>query len=542
MVPSHRASFRRSSQGFLLRRLVLLLPIALIGAGFLACPAGAQPGAQSEHAGVAAGTPAAAAALDSTSPPAGRPAPFFRLPQIATPSHVASDTLFDVYPITVLAFWTTHCAECVRRLEACQDLYDWGMDEGLNVVGINFDDTPSTKIELLAQSATPRVPQLYDAGGNVAAAFGAGAHSFSVYLVDDAGIIRAAGYELSPDSLVGMKPRLSRMLNAAEEEASGTSIERALASVGPTLAGVIERLGIGREERLRVEGVGRVRWMNIDTTGVGATGPNGEAIEPGSTLRHRLELQLLYAISEKLTAGGLLWLSNEGEAVLHSGPDYLSNAWGSAFVRLDTPYDARRVLPGFAGRLSLRAGYYDAYFTPLVLMRYDKDDSPISGGQKLQGCGVCGGEAGVAGFIRSESLEKLAPEYLFEGARLDLSFAGRMDLTALYARPQDHWPKDGLDCMAFSSSPANQGRMRYREHVYAGRLTGNVQVPWTPDVLRLSTTGMLVQDEIDGWPCGLVRTWPFHCPIGRSCRRSTCRAAGRRRRSAAMSPRIQIHP
>jgi peroxiredoxin len=462
--------------------VVCIVPIAI--------PAQA---AMTANTGAAAG---AAAGIDFTSPPVGRPAPPFLLSTVAGGSPVASDTLFDVSAVTLLAFWTTHCSECIHRLEACQTLYDWGAGDGLNVIGVNFDEQPSSKIQVLSRNATPRLLQLYDAGGRIAAEYGAGAHSFSVYLIDETGTIRATGYELSPDSLTALKPRLARLL----------AIPSPVVPERPRETGLLEEFGLIKQQRFSVAGVGRVRWMNIDTTGVGATGGNGEAIAPGTDFHHRLELQFLYQVTPKLTAGGLLWLSNEGEAVLRSGPDYLSSPWGSAFVRYDTRVNGNALIPGLGPiETSLRAGYYDAFFTPLTLMRWDKDDSPISGGQKLQGCGVCGGEAGMAGFMRSESLEKLAPQYMFEGARWDASLAGWIDLTALYARPQEHWPQDVGEC---ALTPAKL--MRYRQNLYAGRVTGLVTLPWAPDLLRIAATGVLVEEETDGWACG--GTVPTYTP------------------------------
>ncbi len=465
----------------------------IVGVVSIMTPVRAAQAAMSANPGA---SPGAAATLDFRSPPVGRAAPFFLLSRVVDGAAVASDTLFDVSAVTLLAFWTTHCSECIHRLEACQALHDWGVDDGLNVIGVNFDEQPSSKIQLLAHNTTPRLLQLYDAGGRIAAEYGAGAHSFSVYLIDDTGTIRAAGYELSPDSLMALKPRLTRLLEIPAPSAP----ER------PRETGLLAELGLIKQQRFSVTGVGRVRWMNIDTTGVGATGGNGEAIAPGTVFHHRLELQLLYQITPRFTAGGLLWLSNEGEAVLRSGPDYLSAPWGSAFVRYDTRVNGDRLIRGLGPiETSLRAGYYDAFFTPLTLMRWDKDDSPISGGQKLQGCGVCGGEAGMAGFMRSESLEKLAPQYMFEGARWDVSLAGRIDLTALYARPQEHWPKDVGECALTSAK-----LMRYRQHLYAGRATGLVTLPWAPDLMRVAATGLLAREETDGWACG--GTVPAYTP------------------------------
>lgn len=454
-------------------------PLAL-----LACSLCAVLAASGSEARAPAGTRPAA--------PAGERAPFFALPAVAGGGLVESDTLFEANALTMLAFWTTHCAECVRRLEICQELQDWGAPEGLAVVGVNFDETPSGRMELLVRETTPRVLQLYDAGGRTASLYGAGAHSFSVYLIDDGGTIRDAFHEIAADSLARLRSRLRKEIEGAYAEVPAPP-------ASPSPEPWLLQKPTAAAQRFELHGVGRVRWMDVDTTGTGATGPFGEALDPGSSLRHRLELELVYAVTPQLRVGGLVWLSNEGEAVLRSGPDYLSAPWGSAFAR----YDASTRLGEWGNLLtSLRAGYYHVYWTPLTLMRWDANDSPISGGQRVQGCGVCGGEAGLAGFIRAESVEKLAPEYLFEGGHATLSFAGRLDLTALYARPHMHWPEHSYE-IPDAADPGFYGfsvQTRYRQEIYGARLTAHLPFAWSPDPAALSGNLLFVRDDEEDWP------------------------------------------
>ncbi|MFH1144320.1 MAG: TlpA disulfide reductase family protein, partial [Candidatus Eisenbacteria bacterium] len=415
---------------------------------------------------------------------------------------------FEANALTVLAFWTTHCAECVRRLEVCQELQDWGRDDGLGVVGVNFDDSHSARMETMVREATPRLLQLLDAGGRVAAAYGAGAHSFSICLIDEAGTIRRTYHDIPADSLARLRPQIEEMMSAVyaapAREPSPAELEPAASSFAASHPSwLLEKLGGTLGRRLEIHGGGRIRWMDIDTTGTGATGPFGEAVDPGSSLRQRLELELIYAATSKLRVGGLIWLSNEGEAVLRSGPDYLSAPWGSAFIRYDT---AARIAG--LGRLfsSLRAGYYDLSFTPLTLMRWDDDDSPISGGQRVQGCGVCGGEAGLAGFIRSESLERLAPEYTFEGARWGLALGGRLDLTAMYARPLMHWPRQYDEILPQDDPNYADFRvqMRFKQEIYGGHLSLHLPFAWSPDPATLAGTLLFVDDDAEDWPWGLA--------------------------------------
>jgi hypothetical protein len=498
--------------------LVFLLVLAGLAGG-----AGAPQG-RSAAAEVA--QPAASEAGQTPEPcgPVGQPAAFFSLPAIPRGEFVDSDTLFEGSTVTLLAFWTTHCAECVRRLEICQELQDWGRGAGLGVVGVNFDDAQSARLELMVRQATPRMIQLHDAGGVAASRYGAGAHSFTAYLVDADGMIRDVLCDISADSLAHLRPRLGRLMEETLEEPAEEGAARESHATAPAGEGgpgsdallqgrLLEKLGAARE-RLAVHGIGRVRWMNIDTTGTGATGPFGEAVEPGSSLRHRLELELTYAITHNLRAGGLIWLSNEGEAVLRSGPDYLSVPWGSAFLRYDTS-----LRTGALGRLfsSLRVGYYDVSFTPLTLMRWDEDDSPISGGQRVQGCGVCGGEAGLAGFIRSESLERLAPEYTFEGAHwtlslgeIDLPFDLGADLTAIYARPHEHWPEKRSEFDP--QDPEDLTALTFRQEIYGGRLANHFSLPWSADPATFAGTLLYVRDDRDDWPPW--RYWPTDWPQG----------------------------
>ncbi len=459
----------------------------------------------------------------------GMPAPPFILPRIGQEGEVASDTLFDAYGLTLLAFWTTHCAECTRRMEVCQELYDWGAPKGLQVIGINFDDHPSAKMRSIARSAGPRLMHLYDPGGRMASIYEAGSHSYSAFLVDARGVIRAVYYEIMPDELWDLRPTISGLLEEAltgevfeigEAAPGGTDSGREAEPTGAPDTGTIsgrrpgemppfdrpgvrQDLGFIAQQKIELHGRGRLRWMHIDTTGTGAVGSNNEPLVPGPSLRHRMELELAYAITPRLKAGALIRISNEGEMVLRSGPDYLSNPWGSFFMR----WDARARVP-LLGQLesSLIGGYYRVHFTPLTLMRWDQDDTPISGGQRAQGCGVCGGEAGMAGFIRSESLEQLGPDLAFEGARWNLTFLDRFDLTALYARPQTPLPEDRSGCYTTDSDTTY-----FHQDLYAARLKMHVGMPWGSEPAEVAATGIFVNENEDlpGCPLGKEDIPPF---------------------------------
>ncbi len=417
----------------------------------------------------------------------GHPAPAFVLPTLGQDAYVHSDTLFDVYGATILTFWTTHCAECTHRLERFQELYDWGEPKGLNVVVINFDDHPTARTRMLADATSPRLLHMYDPGGQVSGVYGAGSHSFTAFVVDEMGVIRAEYPEIMPDAIAGLRPEIDHMLNAALDG----GMKPPAATGRP---GLLEELALIKHQKLELHGRGRLRWMQIDTTGVGAVGSHGEPLAPGASLRHRMDLELSYQITPSLKAGGLIRLSNEGDAVLRSGPDYFSHAGGTAFIH----HSARGRLPLLGGfRSQAIGGYYQISLTPLTLMRWDQNDTPISGGQRTQGCGVCGGDAGMAGFIRSESLEKLGPDLSFEGARLDVTFAKQVDLLAFYARPQtpNPDPSEGGCC----DTPLEE--TYYLQQLYGGRLGVHFSIPWSPEPVALAGMAMLVNEDENSPSC-----------------------------------------
>ena len=464
-------------------RVSLLRSLAALAVLFAACagPAGAS---------------GEGASLDD--PLLDQAAPGFLLPTVAGAIEVASDTLFEAYGATLVAFWTTHCAECTKRMETCQELYEWGEPQGINIVGINFDDHRTAKMRGIVERAAPDIVNLYDPGGRVSAIYGAGAHSFGAYIVDTWGTVRAVYYEIMPDGLAALRPDLLTILNEAFAD---DGYDEPQASDPTPIA--TKLLADHKPSKITLAGRGRTRWMSIGTTGEGAKGSDGKALQPGTFLHHRIELELGYDITTNLMAGGLLRISNEGPMVLRTGPDYLSSETGAFFVR----HDAEGSLP-LLGRVSSRliGGYYRVELTPFTLMRWDLEDTPISGGQRSQGCGVCGGDAGMAGFMRPESLEKLGPELAFEGARWDLTLFDRFDLLALYARPQRPNPTTSSDCGVVPHEDTH-----YHQDLYAVRLGSHFPLAWTPDLFEVGATGLIVDEDAENAPCATMDMWapPF---------------------------------
>ena len=171
--------------------------------------------------------------------------------------------------------------------------------------------------------------------------------------------------------------------------------------------------------RIRVWGDARIRLRNTTHSDVAnQIGPYGETLREGLKLNHRMILELEALISEKLSAGGMLRLSNEDKVVFETGPEHLSSDRGSVFVK----YNPRNLRCTF--------GYYDIHFTPLTLMRWDMADNPEGGGTSR--CAVCPSEGGA---VTAESLEELGPDLTFEGGKITTSIGEHTDVVALLARP-----------------------------------------------------------------------------------------------------------
>ncbi len=204
----------------------------------------------------------------------------------------------------------------------------------------------------------------------------------------------------------------------------------------------------GSRDRLTFRGDARARWLQVDVDGQPPAGLFGEALAQQTTFLQRLILELEGQITDRISAGGLLRISNEPDDVLRLGPDYFAEPTGSAFVAFDLPH------------LRARAGYYRTHFSPLTLMRWDERDIALGGSQR--GCGACG--ATTAGVLVA-SLEDIQADLLFEGARASGELGSAVDWTALYARPAtanvDLVPElDILDHETF----------QYHRDLYAGRL------------------------------------------------------------------------
>jgi hypothetical protein len=188
---------------------------------------------------------------------------------------------------------------------------------------------------------------------------------------------------------------------------------------------------------LMLTGDVRLRLRLVDSSHESPVfGTYGESLNRGFAQRHRFLLEAEYPITNSITVGGRIRVSNEDDDILRSGPEYLSSRFGSAFAMYETP------------SVTGRFGFFDIDYTPLTLMRWDLGDDPEGGGG---GCAVCPGTPGVAGAILGESLEELGPVLTFEGLKIDIS------------------PTDLVGCNAFFASSNILGES-YDVLTYGGRV------------------------------------------------------------------------
>ena len=185
---------------------------------------------------------------------------------------------------------------------------------------------------------------------------------------------------------------------------------------------LLEELDSQSDESSRIEihGDATIRFKNTTHSNVSKpVGPYGESLTKGLRLNHRMKLELSARLSENLFTGGMIRLSNEDQIVFDTGPERLSSDRGSVFIKYN--------LDKFRWTL----GYYDAHFTPLTLMRWDMEDNPEGGGASR--CAVCPSEGGA---ITAESLEKLGPDFTFEGSKMSADLSDNVNITTIIARPR----------------------------------------------------------------------------------------------------------
>lgn len=315
-----------------------------------------------------------------------RDAPSFTLSTLGDVERMSSDTLFNSFTYTFLIFWESGCPKCVEHLVECERFFEEYAGGDITVVGINSDRGDVLTVQGILVANGIQFDQLLDGTGEVTRKYGVPYGSFAVFLIGRGGVVEASRFDPAGD----VKGLMERMLLGEErvDEVSGEEVSTAT-------KGADERgdsyLGFA------FKGRNRIRFLSIDAMGAAAVGPYGEAVDSRNNVLYRFEMEMSRPVGRHIDIGGLLRISNEDEAVLESGPQYLGSEWGSAFAELRVD------------RISLRLGYYSISMTPLTLMRWDWDDNPRTGGEA--GCG-CGDAAGV---LLVESLEELGPDLTFEG-------------------------------------------------------------------------------------------------------------------------------
>jgi len=314
------------------------------------------------------------------------------------------EEIFPAHAYTVLVFWDSDCPHCVQSIRQCQEFYSAQAGTDIELVGIHVDvGEPLDAMRVIDEQGIA-FPQLWDVGGETRHQYGLAGATFALVLVDRDGLWRDSRADPEGDAQVVLADMLSLAQSAAGEEIPLDTEEMPPPARAEGLGGMVFR------------GDQRLRFLGIDSRGR-ASGLYGEPVQPGNDLLFRLELEMSKRLNRRVRVGGLLRISNEGEEVLESGPEYFALEWGSVFAELSV------------SRLWLRLGYYDIVMTPLTLMRWDWNDNPRIGGSAGCGCGA------TAGTLVAKSLEELGPDLVFEGASGSYT-RGEFDVRVFYAIPR----------------------------------------------------------------------------------------------------------
>jgi peroxiredoxin len=437
----------------------------------------------------------------------GSPAPAFSLRALTSDRTVSLTELLVEKSFTMLVFWNSDCSDCLEALEDCERFAGALDSAGAKMVGVNHDVENIASIRSFLKNRNITFPQLWDSDRLVAASYGTGDYSFSLFLIDSSGTVREAFYDCPAEAgslisemlerygkLEAGKERTEIQVGAGTEavapstptrpsrlegEMQGEESQTALAPGRPTIAA--DQVPGSHEPKLSVTGDVRVRVMNICTDHdpdipAPPTGPYGEIIREGLSQTHRAQIELSGRITNSLTAGTLIRLSNEDDDVIKFGPQYFSRREGSAYVQYRE------------NDFSLRLGYFDTHFTPLSLMRWDAQDNPRTGGTST-GCATC---AGATGAILLESLEELGPELTFEGASLQHAVGELMDVTAFYARPA---AANEISMGEFLANSETLDDFAYRRDLFGLRANLNVNHPALANPALMSLHVLRTRDD-----------------------------------------------
>jgi peroxiredoxin len=364
----------------------------------------------------------------------GNAAPRFELSAMDG-GYLESSSLFGSRNLTFLVFWESQCRHCVESLERADLFYREYGGGDIAVIGINTDSGGMLHVRSIIESGGVGFPQLLDPAAATADLYDVPFASLALYLVDSLGLVVAR--RIDPDG----------DLHAIMEEMLSAPLPESTALLQKPAA-------VEREDGLDLtfRGDGRIRFLGIDTRGSDPVGPYGEEVTSGNHVQYRFMLEMSKRLGRHLTLGALLRISNEGEEVLDSGPDYLGSEWGSAYALID--YEAFR----------MRVGYYTMHMTPLTMMRWDWRDNPRIGGNAGCGCGAAAAE------LLIESLERLGPDLTFEGAQAVYE-GSYYELKAFYAMPKRARETRYAE-YRFTEEPARYARELYGAEARFQRLDG----------------------------------------------------------------------
>ena len=215
------------------------------------------------------------------------------------------------------------------------------------------------------------------------------------------------------------------------------------------------------QDNLVLSGEGRLRFRYVKANQDEITGTYGEALRQGLSMRQRFDLSGDFFLTEYLTVGGAVRISNEDSKTMLGPPDLISTkavaGWWFANV-YKNPFD-------------VTIGAYETSFTPLTLMRWDQNDNPL-------GASGCGCQVAIGG-ISAESLEELKEDYRLEGAFAKIE-GGLGDISLHFARPM----------IADEDTT-------YARHVYGGR--ARLVLPYTRNfsTMVIGITGLRAQDDVE---------------------------------------------
>lgn len=215
------------------------------------------------------------------------------------------------------------------------------------------------------------------------------------------------------------------------------------------------------QDNLVLSGEGKLRFRYVEANQDEITGTYGEVLGQGLSMRQRFDVSGDFLLTDYLTVGGTVRISNEDSKDMLGVPDFVSTkavaGWWYANV-YKKPFD-------------ITIGSYETSFTPLTLMRWDQDDNPL-------GASGCGCQVAISG-ISAESLEELKDDYRLEGVSAKIE-GGIGDVTLIFARPM-----------------IAKEDTTYARHVYGGR--ARLILPYTRNfsTLVIGITGLRAKDDLE---------------------------------------------